>query len=124
MVGFGRTGKMWGFQHYPGLVPDIVTSAKGLSGAYLPISMVAMREEVSAVPPPSALALALSPGPRPQPWPRGVPRALPVYLHGGDARGGAITRTAPQRRMRIVWEPSLPAQLPAACECRPAALAR
>jgi len=46
MVGFGRTGKMWGFQHYPGLVPDIVTSAKGLSGAYLPISMVAMREEI------------------------------------------------------------------------------
>ena len=31
MVGFGRTGEMWGFQHYPGVVPDIVTSAKGLS---------------------------------------------------------------------------------------------
>jgi len=42
MVGFGRTGKMWGFQHFEGLLPDIVTSAKGLSSAYLPISMVAM----------------------------------------------------------------------------------
>ena len=31
MCGFGRTGKMWGFQNYDGVVPDIVTSAKGLS---------------------------------------------------------------------------------------------
>lgn len=45
MVGFGRTGKMWGFQHYD-MVPDIVTSAKGLSGAYLPLSMVAATDEV------------------------------------------------------------------------------
>ena len=34
-MGFGRTGKFWGFQHHEGVVPDIVTSAKGLSGAYL-----------------------------------------------------------------------------------------
>ena len=46
MVGFGRTGKMWGFQHYEGVVPDVVTSAKGLSGAYLPISMVAMSKDI------------------------------------------------------------------------------
>jgi len=46
MVGFGRTGKMWGFQHYEGVLPDIVTSAKGLSGAYLPISVVGMRSEI------------------------------------------------------------------------------
>ena len=46
MVGFGRTGKMWGFQHYEGLVPDIVTSAKGLTAAYLPLSMVAMSAEL------------------------------------------------------------------------------
>jgi len=46
MVGFGRTGKLWGFQHFEGVVPDLVTSAKGLSSAYLPISMVAMRQEL------------------------------------------------------------------------------
>jgi len=46
MCGFGRTGKLWCFQHYPGLLPDIVTSAKGLSGAFLPISMVAMRSHI------------------------------------------------------------------------------
>ena len=28
MVGFGRTGKQWAFQHFEGLLPDIVTSAK------------------------------------------------------------------------------------------------
>eukprot|EP00493_Phyllostaurus_siculus_P024988 UN25331 len=34
MVGFGRTGKFWGFQHFDGVIPDIMTSAKGLSAAY------------------------------------------------------------------------------------------
>ena len=48
MVGWGRTGKLWGFQHYEGLVPDIVTSAKGLSGAYMPLAMVAMSSELQA----------------------------------------------------------------------------
>jgi adenosylmethionine-8-amino-7-oxononanoate aminotransferase len=46
MAGFGRTGKMWGFQHYDGVVPDIVTSAKGLTGSYLPLAMVALREPI------------------------------------------------------------------------------
>jgi len=45
MVGFGRTGKFWGFQHYD-VTPDIVTSAKGLSGAYLPLSMVACSDAI------------------------------------------------------------------------------
>ena len=43
MVGFGRTGALWGFQHFEGLLPDIVTSAKGLSASYQPLSMVALR---------------------------------------------------------------------------------
>lgn len=45
MVGFGRTGKLWGFENYD-IVPDIVTSAKGLTGAYLPLSMVAVRSHI------------------------------------------------------------------------------
>lgn len=45
MVGFGRTGKFWAFQHYD-ILPDIVTSAKGLTGAYLPLSMVAVRSHI------------------------------------------------------------------------------
>jgi taurine--2-oxoglutarate transaminase len=46
MVGFGRTGKFWGFQHYEGVIPDIMTSAKGLSAAYLPISVVGVRQKI------------------------------------------------------------------------------
>lgn len=45
MVGFGRTGKFWGFQHY-NIIPDIVTSAKGLTGAWMPLSMVAVRSHI------------------------------------------------------------------------------
>lgn len=45
MVGFGRTGKMWGFQHYD-VLPDIVTSAKGLSGAWMPVSMLCCRQKI------------------------------------------------------------------------------
>jgi 4-aminobutyrate--pyruvate transaminase len=37
ICGFGRTGNMWGSQTY-GLKPDILTMAKALSSAYLPIS--------------------------------------------------------------------------------------
>jgi len=44
MVGFGRTGQLFGFQHFDGVIPDIITSAKGLSGAYLPLSMVGVRQ--------------------------------------------------------------------------------
>lgn len=46
MVGFGRTGKMFGFQNYDGVVPDIVSSAKGISGAAVPLSMTACSEEI------------------------------------------------------------------------------
>lgn len=46
MVGFGRTGKFWGFQHFDGVIPDIVTSAKGLSASYLPVSMVGVRQHL------------------------------------------------------------------------------
>jgi 4-aminobutyrate aminotransferase/(S)-3-amino-2-methylpropionate transaminase len=43
-AGFGRTGTMWGFEHY-GIVPDLSTFGKGISSS-LPISAVAGRPEV------------------------------------------------------------------------------
>eukprot|EP00933_Yihiella_yeosuensis_P040667 TRINITY_DN35005_c0_g1_i1.p1 TRINITY_DN35005_c0_g1~~TRINITY_DN35005_c0_g1_i1.p1 ORF type:complete len:584 (-),score=127.68 TRINITY_DN35005_c0_g1_i1:398-2149(-) len=46
MVGFGRTGKFFGFQHFDGVMPDIVTSAKGLSGSFLPLSLVGVRQKI------------------------------------------------------------------------------
>lgn len=46
MVGFGRTGKLFGFQNYEGVMPDIVTCAKGISSASIPLSMTACSEEI------------------------------------------------------------------------------
>jgi len=45
ICGFGRTGNMWGSQTY-GIKPDILTCAKALSSAYLPISAVMISEEI------------------------------------------------------------------------------
>lgn len=46
MAGFGRTGELFAFQHFPGVIPDIVTSAKGLTGAFLPMALVGCREHI------------------------------------------------------------------------------
>lgn len=46
MLGFGRSGTMFGFQNFENVVPDIVTFAKGISGAFLPLSGVGMRQEI------------------------------------------------------------------------------
>lgn len=46
MVGFGRTGKLFGFQNYDGVLPDIISCAKGISGAAIPLSMTACTEEI------------------------------------------------------------------------------
>jgi 4-aminobutyrate aminotransferase len=43
-TGLGRTGRMWGFEH-AGIVPDIVTVAKGIANG-LPLSAVATRREL------------------------------------------------------------------------------
>ncbi len=45
VCGFGRTGKMFGFEHYD-IVPDIVTLAKGMASSYAPISATAARSEI------------------------------------------------------------------------------
>jgi len=45
ICGFGRTGNMWGCQTFD-LEPDIITSAKALSAAYMPISAVLINEKV------------------------------------------------------------------------------
>jgi adenosylmethionine-8-amino-7-oxononanoate aminotransferase len=43
--GFGRTGKMFGFQHY-GVSPDIIAIAKGISSAYMPIAGTVVKNSV------------------------------------------------------------------------------
>jgi adenosylmethionine-8-amino-7-oxononanoate aminotransferase len=46
MVGFGRTGQLFGFQNYEGVIPDVVTAAKGLTSAALPLSMCVTRQHI------------------------------------------------------------------------------
>ena len=48
ICGFGRTGNMWGSQTC-GLKPDMVTCAKGLSAAMLPISAVLINDRIFQV---------------------------------------------------------------------------
>ncbi|WP_435129026.1 aspartate aminotransferase family protein [Actinacidiphila sp. bgisy144] len=43
--GFGRTGRMFGFEH-DGITPDIVTMSKGISGGYLPLAAVTVTSPI------------------------------------------------------------------------------
>ena len=45
ITGFGRTGAMFGCEHW-GVVPDIMTMAKGISSGYIPLSATAVSDEV------------------------------------------------------------------------------
>ncbi|MFZ3589122.1 aspartate aminotransferase family protein [Bacillus sp. DJP31] len=45
ICGFGRTGKPFGYMNY-GVKPDIITMAKGITSAYLPLSATAVRRDI------------------------------------------------------------------------------
>jgi taurine-pyruvate aminotransferase len=45
ICGFGRTGKPFGFMNYD-VKPDIITMAKGVTSAYLPLSATAVKREI------------------------------------------------------------------------------
>lgn len=47
-TGLGRTGKLWGIEHYS-VVPDIMVIGKGLSGGIYPISATIFREKYQSV---------------------------------------------------------------------------
>ncbi|MGA4837655.1 aspartate aminotransferase family protein [Streptomyces sp. G45] len=46
-TGFGRTGRFWAHQHSPGVVPDVLITAKGLASGF-PLSAIAAPVEVMA----------------------------------------------------------------------------
>jgi 4-aminobutyrate aminotransferase/(S)-3-amino-2-methylpropionate transaminase len=52
-TGYGRTGKMWGIEHY-GVEPDLMTVAKSIAGG-LPLSAVIGRAEIMDAPGDSAI---------------------------------------------------------------------
>src|SRR5215211_2589541 len=46
MAGFGRTGEWFAVNHWD-VVPDIMTMAKGLTSAYIPLGAVGMRRQIA-----------------------------------------------------------------------------
>lgn len=46
MSGFGRTGKKFAFEHFE-IIPDIVTMAKGLTSAYIPLGCVGVNDKIA-----------------------------------------------------------------------------
>src|SRR5919197_1244683 len=46
MTGFGRTGRWFAVDHW-GVVPDLITMAKGLTSAYVPLGAVGMRRPIA-----------------------------------------------------------------------------
>jgi taurine--2-oxoglutarate transaminase len=46
MSGFGRTGEWFAVNHW-GIVPDLMTMAKGLTSAYVPLGAVGMRRAIA-----------------------------------------------------------------------------
>ena len=46
MCGFGRTGEWFAVNHW-GVVPDLMTAAKGLTSSYLPLGAVAIKPEIA-----------------------------------------------------------------------------
>ena len=45
MTGWGRTGKMWGIEHW-GVTPDIIATAKGMTAGYTPLSAIIARDDI------------------------------------------------------------------------------
>jgi 4-aminobutyrate aminotransferase / (S)-3-amino-2-methylpropionate transaminase / 5-aminovalerate transaminase len=52
-AGFGRTGTLWGFEHY-GIVPDLALFGKGISSG-LPLAAVAGRPDIMDLQPPGSM---------------------------------------------------------------------
>jgi acetylornithine/succinyldiaminopimelate/putrescine aminotransferase len=46
-TGLGRTGKLWGIEHF-NVVPDIIVIGKGLSGGIYPMSATCFRKELES----------------------------------------------------------------------------
>lgn len=47
MSGFGRTGKWFGFENH-GIVPDMITMAKGLTSGYVPFGCLMVSDKIAA----------------------------------------------------------------------------
>lgn len=46
MSGFGRTGKMFGFEHH-NIIPDMICMAKGITSGYIPLGALTVTSEIA-----------------------------------------------------------------------------
>ena len=46
MAGWGRSGKLFAFEHYD-FVPDIITFAKGLTSSYMPLGAMGVSDPIA-----------------------------------------------------------------------------
>lgn len=46
ITGFGRTGKMFGHEHWGGFRPDMISFAKGISSGYFPLGAAVVRGDI------------------------------------------------------------------------------
>lgn len=83
MTGFGRTGRWFGIE-WSGVVPDILTCGKGMSGGYMPVGAVLASERVVA-------ALAKAGG----------------FTHGFTFSHNPVTAAACLKTLQILEEESL-----------------
>jgi 4-aminobutyrate aminotransferase-like enzyme len=60
-AGFGRTGRMFGFQHY-GITPDLIACGKGITSS-LPLSAVIGRDDIMELYPPGSMTSTHSASP-------------------------------------------------------------
>lgn len=45
-TGIGRSGKFFAYEHWQNVQPDMVTMAKALSGGFVPIGVIAMKQDI------------------------------------------------------------------------------
>jgi len=85
-TGIGRTGRMWAAEH-AGVVPDLLTCGKGITGGYLPLSAVLAAEHVFE-------AFLARPGDR-------TPR---TFFHGHTYTANPLCCAAALANLRVMGE--------------------
>ncbi|MFZ3171216.1 MAG: adenosylmethionine--8-amino-7-oxononanoate transaminase [Carboxydocellales bacterium] len=95
-TGFGRTGKLFACEH-EGVVPDLLTVAKGITGGYLPLAATLASEEIY---------LAFY----------GEYEEMKTFFHGHSYTGNQLACAAALANFQIYEQENLLAKLPAKVE--------
>ncbi len=101
-TGWGRTGRTFAVEH-EGVAPDILTTAKGITGGYLPLAATLTTEAVFE----SFL---------------GPPEAQRTFFHGHTYAGNPLACAAATASMRLFRERGVGAAVPARAEALAGAL--